>query len=45
MQQAEKQKEYKEMWNDFVATVRDSLDELKHMPHVLRVESRSYPLC
>ena len=41
MQEAEKNKEYKEMWNDFIATMRDSLEELNNMSHVCKLEPRS----
>ena len=47
MQQAEKNLKYKVMWNDFVETMRDSLEELKDNPHwrnAVRLEPRSYLL-
>jgi len=42
MQEAENNQERKEMWNDFIETMRDSLEELKNMPHARKLEPRSY---
>jgi hypothetical protein len=42
MQEAEKNKEYAAMWNDFIGTVRESLEELRKMPHAYRLEHQSY---
>ena len=44
MQEAENNQERKEMWNDFIETMRDSLEELKNMPHACKLEPRSYLL-